>query len=296
MRRRQPPSAGFTLIEMVVAIVVSAVVIGFAAMFMTAPVEAYFAQSRRTQLVQDSGEAPRQLREDLRRALPNSVRVRVVGTRTVIEMLRVERDFFYNAEGEASGADERELKTSAADQRFAVFPPVAALPSTALYAVVGNLGTGGAATDAYRFTAVASTGVIAALDNSMTADALNKESQLRLTKSFKFTAPGSPIRRLFLVSGPVTYICNTASNAASLNRYSGYAIRASQWTTDAQLVAAGAVRETIVDNVAACAVRCWVGATPCKAGVVLDMQMRRSASGGDDRTHVFAQIPLDDRS
>ncbi|HEU4485767.1 MAG TPA: prepilin-type N-terminal cleavage/methylation domain-containing protein [Povalibacter sp.] len=285
--------AGFTLIEMVVAIVIGGIVIGFVAMFMTAPVEAYFAQSRRTDLIQDQSEATRQLREDLQHALPNSVRIRVSGTRAIVEMLRVENDVFYNADGEAGSADVRELKVGSPDEKFAVFPQFTASPGS-WYAVVGNTGTG--TTSAYRFSASATSGVIAALANTSAQDAANRETQLQLASAFRFPATGSAARRLFLVSGPVTYICNSAGNVAALRRYSGYPITQNIPTSESSAQLAGAASDLVVDNVASCSVRCWVGTAPCQGALIVDMSLRRTAGSGNETARVFAQIPLDDRS
>ena len=88
-------AGGFTLIELVVGIVLSAIVIGFAALFMSTPVDAYFAQSRRSGLVDSSDAITRRLADDLRHALPNSVRIRNAGTRAIVELLVVEKVAFY---------------------------------------------------------------------------------------------------------------------------------------------------------------------------------------------------------
>ena len=76
---------GFTLIELVITIVVGSIVVAFMAMFIVIPMEAYSAQTRRAQLVDDADSALRFMGRDLRSALPNSVRV--TSSNTVIEFL-----------------------------------------------------------------------------------------------------------------------------------------------------------------------------------------------------------------
>jgi MSHA biogenesis protein MshO len=66
---------GFTLIELVITIVVGSIVVAFMAMFIVMPMEAYSAQTRRAQLVDDADSALRFMGRDIRSALPNSVRV-----------------------------------------------------------------------------------------------------------------------------------------------------------------------------------------------------------------------------
>jgi prepilin-type N-terminal cleavage/methylation domain-containing protein len=88
MTRSRPPS-GFTLLELVVSIVIAAIVMVFVSMFMTAPINAYDAQSRYAALVAAPSDAWPRLERDLRTALPNSVRWRRNGSFVVLEMLPV---------------------------------------------------------------------------------------------------------------------------------------------------------------------------------------------------------------
>lgn len=48
---------GFTLIEMVVALALSAIVVGFAGVLISAPLKNYALQSERAQLVESAGDA-----------------------------------------------------------------------------------------------------------------------------------------------------------------------------------------------------------------------------------------------
>ena len=88
MSRRRTQS-GFTLVEIVVAIAITGIVVVFAAMFLAAPLGAYEHQSRRNAMVGDVGAAWPRLQQDLRDALPNSVRVRVNGNYVVMELMPV---------------------------------------------------------------------------------------------------------------------------------------------------------------------------------------------------------------
>jgi len=66
---------GFTLVELVVAITVSAVIIGFIALFIATPMQAYFAQARRAELVSEAEVTLRSIANDLQTATPGSVSV-----------------------------------------------------------------------------------------------------------------------------------------------------------------------------------------------------------------------------
>lgn len=66
-------NAGFTLVELVVAITVSVIVVGFMAMFIATPLQAYLAQSRRAELVSEADLAMRNIENDLQSATVGSV-------------------------------------------------------------------------------------------------------------------------------------------------------------------------------------------------------------------------------
>ena len=63
---------------------------------------------------------------------------------------------------------------------------------------------------------------------------------------------GSPGQRIFLVDGPVSYLCDTA--AQTLTRYNGYAIATAHSARDSapELLAAGATADVVADRVSFC--------------------------------------------
>ena len=78
------------------------------------------------------------------------------------------------------------------------------------------------------------------------------ELDVTLTPAVTLNPPGggSATRRVFLVSGPVTYLCNEA--AGTLTRYSGYGISAVQPSTPAALAGPGVVVTAISNNLTTC--------------------------------------------
>lgn len=67
--------AGFTLIEMIVAMTIMGIVAGMVAVFIRAPVEGYFDTVRRAQMTEEADAALRFMARDLHAALPNSLKV-----------------------------------------------------------------------------------------------------------------------------------------------------------------------------------------------------------------------------
>jgi prepilin-type N-terminal cleavage/methylation domain-containing protein len=176
---------GFTIIELVIAITISAIVLVFAAMFIGAPLGAYEAQSRRAELVGDASAAWPRIERDLRAALPNSLRARRNGNFVVLEMLAVEGVARYMA------------------------------PPSASFTTAGRLPV--------------------------------------LTSSRRFLwVVDSPRHRIYLLAGPVTYLCDEGQG--TLRRYEGYTIAANQTARDApaELTTAGATVALVTQGLTGC--------------------------------------------
>lgn len=297
MSRRISPHrpSGFTLVEIVVSIAITAIVIGFVAMFMTAPVDAYIAQSERSELNDTAQLVSRSLENDLRTALPNSVRIRNAGTRSIVEFLQVRSMSFYRATDELGGVAARELDFSPiAETSFSAFGNLQPQPGDHL--VIRNLGMGNGnnAWDAYR---LAGSQVITPNGtNIQVAGAPPSEQTVTILPSFRFAQSDSH-NRIFLVSGPVSYICNSAANARSLRRYNGYLITAGIPTSEnsAQLLAGAST--LLATNVSSCQLRCTGGNNnACNDLLVVNIVVNRNVPGGTETIKIFEQFRMDTSS
>jgi MSHA biogenesis protein MshO len=271
MRATIQASRGFTLVELVVTIVVSSVVVAFMAMFIVTPMSIYTSQTRRAALVDAADSALRFIGRDLRAALPNSVRVSTSGSVTALELLATADGARYQDSGPLSNP-ALALDRTAADGAFATTVPFTQLTlpwtSNAYFLSIYNVGVSGA--DAYQMVNVITP---AGTTISISAGATANQNLVTLSPAFQF-AFGSPGQRVFLVSGPVTYLCDTS--AATLTRYTGYTIASTQPANAAALNAAGASSALVANSVAGCQFALSAGTAQRNGLATLTLQIAQS--------------------
>jgi len=275
MRTATRVARGFTLIELVITIAVGSVVVAFMAMFIVTPMSAYTAQTRRATLVDAADSALRFMGRDLRAALPNSVRVSASGGVTALELLATADGARYQDSGPLSNP-ALALDLTAPDGAFATTVPFTQLTlpwtSSAYFLSIYNVGVPGA--DAYQ-TPPPTPNVITPAGTTITisAGATANQNLVTLSPAFQF-AFGSPGQRVFLVSGPVSYLCDTA--AATLTRYSNYTIAGAQPASAAALNAAGASAALVASNVAGCQFVLSAGTAQRNGLAMLTLQIAQS--------------------
>lgn len=262
---------GMTLVELVVTIAVGSIVVAFMAMFIVTPMQAYTGQARRAELVDDADSALRLIGRDLRTALPNSVRVTTSGAVTALEFLTTVDGARYRDSGPLTNA-ALELDFAAADSAFATTVPFTQLTlpwtSATSYLVIYNVGVPGA--NAYEMTNVITP---AGITISIAAGSTANENLVTLSAPFKF-AYGSPGKRVYLVSGPVTYLCDTT--AGTLRRYSGYSIAGTQPASASALTTLGASAALVAADIGACQFTFTSGTAQRNALATLTLQLTRS--------------------
>lgn len=298
MSCRNRQAAGFTLVELIVVIVVSAAVAVFMVLFLDAPIESYFAQTRRSDLVDSAQRISDAVTADARTALPNSMRVNAVGT--ALELLATEGVARYFGEGDKDGLQaNEELTIGNAATAFGTLDSFTtqALPYQAPYLSIGNLGT--AAYTAYdsatQVMTPVSTVVTVNSNPSMTPPPafVAGENQVTLSAAMTFQAAGAPatqpsVHNAYLVSGPVSYVCNpnaATPTAGTLMRYSGYTI------TSAQPVPPAGTGALIAHDVSACT----ISIVPAPAGYAygeLAILAVTLASNGET-LQVFLEAPTE---
>jgi MSHA biogenesis protein MshO len=278
---------GFTLIELVITLVISTIVIGFVSMFISGPVQGFADQSRRVRLVDAADAALDRIGRDIRRSLPNSVRTTTAGSVMALEVLSTLDGARYRAQ--PPGVDDQILDFAAPDDSFNVlggFTQVAKpFSSPNHFLAVYNVGVPGA--NAYERTNVITP---AGTTIRISADGASGEDRVELVPPapFRFAHP-SPTQRVFLVDGPVTYLCDTL--LGTLTRYQGHAIETNQSAVDThgELVAAGATPSLMANQVSSCSFR-YAAGTAERAGLVT-LQIVVSAQG--ETVSLLSQVHVD---
>ena len=284
---RKDSNGGFTLIELVVAMSVAVIVVAFMALFITAPVNAYQAQTRRAELVDATDGVLRLMTRDIRRALPNSVRISNSGNIVALELLETVDAGRYR-DTDATATPDRELDFAAADSSFATLGQIEIptdLATRPYYLSIYNVGVSGA--NAYDLAHV----ITPPTSTIGISNATPGESVVTVTPGFRF-AYESPANRVFLVSGPVTYLCDKTQGRVT--RYNRYAITSAQPASDSQLMTTlGAARGHVANDVSDCAFTYQPGAPGRSALVTLELTVSRDVGAQTERVRLLHQVHVE---
>lgn len=284
--RVAPAELGFSLVELVVVIVITGVIASVVGLFITGPIQGFLDQSRRAALVDSAQLALTRMGRDLRGALPNSIRID--GT-NMLELLATLDGDRYRVETPGTANDR--LDFTALDDAFNTFAPLSPSAGAPLaigdsYRVTGAIAiypTQQLGADPYRDDVMTSFG---AIDITVVNNGA-KEYQVSLTSAPG--APGaqrfpfdSPTRRVFLVQGPVTWLCSPPQ----LLRYSGYGVTAAQGVPPLD------TSSVIVENVQSCAFQYSAGTAERNAVVSLALSLADPAVP-NERIRLIRQIHVD---
>ena len=218
---RLPGQRGFSLVELIVVVVLVGLLAGGAGLLILQPIEAYEDQVRRQQLV-DLGEmALRQIARDVRRALPNSIRIRSVGTGAAVELVPVLDGARYRDEqqsGFSTDADDvLDFLNPAGDDAFNLLGRLNN-PLTGDRLVIYNTSASTLYDDAANNR---NPGVITPGFTSLSLGATTypNEDRINLSVAHQFSLQ-SPGQRVFVVGDPISYVRNPATG--EIVRHTGY--------------------------------------------------------------------------
>jgi MSHA biogenesis protein MshO len=207
------------LVELIMVIVIMGVIGGTVAVFMKSPIDAYFDTARRAGIADVADTTVRRMARDIRKALPNSIRL---SGNECIEFIPTRTGGRYRSE-EITAGDESSLKFTAADESFNMLGLNADLPPDQQIRASGgvndivavyNLGITGS--DAY---AVNNTAAITGVNVSPLAAT---ETEIKMVGNPTKFPLASGSNRFHIIPGDekiVSYICSSGK----LYRNSNYA-------------------------------------------------------------------------
>lgn len=226
------PERGVTLIELVVAMVVVAIIVTAVSFFLT-PLRQSTDLALRAELSDIADNALQRIGRDVKLALPNSVRLTTSGSASYIEFLalrdagRYRGDTGSIAGGAACEQDDATLSVADNDQLSFDLAPgercfktigLIANPGTVTnsdFLVLSNYGPGFVGQDAYEAGAANR----AQIDAPVSSEASRHRVHFAQTP-FSRALHDSPGKRFFIIAGPVSYVCDTA--AGTIRRHWNY--------------------------------------------------------------------------
>lgn len=240
-----PRQRGFTLVEAIVVLAVTAIVSTMLVVFIRVPVIAYADNTGRAAAADEADTAMRRLARDLRLALPNSVRVSPDGR--FLEYLETSAGLRYQAEDDIDGSLDPATYLNWNDGSKLVFGVIGGVPGGRHtprvndFLVVYNLGAGQSPADAYDCNPTCNRTQIA----SMTTSTITMTANPFAAQTAVGPAMTSPGKRMHVVTGPVTYHCDPVNG--TLRRHWNYPI------TTAQALPPAGTTALLASNVTSCA-------------------------------------------
>jgi len=275
---------GFTLVEAIVVMVVTAILAGTTVMFIRRPVQSYVDNAARADMGDVAELALRRMARELHTALPNSIRLSVAGNLSLLEFIPTKAGGLYLAVEDNAGPNSLSF-TQANRLSFDIVGPV---PSGAYAIAVGdsivvyNLGTGFVDADAYanvggnRATVTAVNGSTIgfvdpyAANNNPFANAFNAAPTPRVPNT-------SPDHRFNVATTPVTFACvNDAAGRGTLTRYWNYGFQAAQIDPSA---VANVSRALMGSNVLGCQFTVAAAANQHTGLIGMSISLARPAPG-----------------
>ena len=298
MRIGQTTNSGFTLIELVITIVLTAILFSTTGVFISQPIRALSDISKRSVLVDSAELALRRMERDISAAVPNSIRVSNTGSISTLEILNVVEGMRYRSELPTTAADV--LDFGQADTSFNVMGQFvnATLGSVGYRVVIYNTGAQGvsssdptAGANVYATSTApgpalpVGTHVITPTTVTVTLSNPGTEGRVTLSPGFQF-ALQSPRQRLYIVDTPVSYVCDSSTGV--ITRYANYDITSAQPTDGTALPLSAGTSALLANKISACSFTYQPGTSQRNGIATLDITL----TDGTDSIRLLQQVSV----
>ena len=272
MSRLRRHASGFTLIEAIMVIVITGILAGIVAVFLSKPIEGYADAVRRAELTDAADVALRRIHRDLRLALPNSLRVMTSGGVAYIEFIITGAGGRYRDPADGSLGGDFLSFTNAADLSVDILGVMPTMAANDFF-VVYNLGVPGS--DAYVGSNRAQISSIGGNNVTLASNPFASQSPPLPSPSARFQiVPGN--------TRAVTYACPVV--AGDLIRRWNYGFNSPQ------VVPSGGSTAVLAAN-ATCTVD-YISAATGRNGI-LYLQLRLTDAVSGEAVTLFQQIHID---
>jgi MSHA biogenesis protein MshO len=261
LKRLRRAASGVTLIELVVAMVLLAIILG-ATIYFVYPVRQAIDITTRAELTDIADNALQRIGREVRLALPNSVRETTLGGSAFLEFLPVRTAGRYRAESSAAacGGGTDELAFDSVDDCFKSLGKLIVLDAVTTndFLVLSNYGAGFPNQNAYELTAPTTANPRNRRKITVFVDEGSRvRVEFNSSVAFSRVLHESPGKRFYIVRGTtatpplpeaVTFEWNPANG--TLTRRSGYDLRESQPTQATDF--SGGTSALLASNVTNC--------------------------------------------
>lgn len=203
---------GFTFVELLIVITLTAILGLFVFQFIKMPLNAYDSTAKRAAMVDEAHTIIKKIKRDVQLSLPNSVRISTSGTKTYLEMMLVSSAGRYRTQQTSTGTGTV-LDFTTAITSFDMLNGSYTF-SGGEKIVIANLGIPGF--DAFNS------------DNSAVFNGTTGVPTSTINIVSKQFPLEDPNNRFYIVTDVVTYVCDTG--AKTITRYSGYTPTSTQPT------------------------------------------------------------------
>lgn len=262
---------------MVIAMAIAAIVVGMS-IFLVTPLQQSADTATRAELTDIADNALQRISRDVRLALPNSVRA----NGTAIEFIPLRTGGRYRADpaGACTGVSDDHLAFDAVDGCFKSIGPIANAATVTAndFLVLNNYGRGFSTLSQDAYSGGNRVAILAVAGQQVTYDT---------SGGFQFVRSlhDSPGRRFFIVTNPVSYVCDLA--AGTLTRYEGYTFTATQQTTFT-----GGTSALLAANVGGCNFAYLDNVAPMVGLLTVQLTLRKAVATGNETITLYQSIHI----